>query len=92
MCYATLACVTDYDVWRSTEEQVTVEMVVANLIKNVAASHEALRRLMPTITPDRPCDCGTALRDAIITARETIPVEARERLQPIISKYIGEGG
>ena len=92
MCYATLACVTDYDVWHSTEEQVTVELVVANLMKNVAASQEALRRLLPTITSERPCDCGTALRDAVITARDAIPAEARQKLHPIIGKYIEQGG
>ena len=92
MCYATLACVTDYDVWHSTEEQVTVELVVANLMKNVAASQEALRRLLPTITAERPCDCGTALRDAVITARDAIPAEARQKLHPIIGKYIEQGG
>ena len=92
MCYATLACVTDYDVWHSTEEQVTVELVVANLMKNVAASQGALRRLLPTITAERPCDCGTALRDVVITARDAIPAEARQKLHPIIGKYIEQGG
>ena len=92
MCYGTLACVTDYDVWHSTEEQVTVELVVANLMKNVEASQEALRRLLPTITAERPCDCGTALRDAVITARDAIPAEARQKLHPIIGKYIEQGG
>ncbi len=92
MCYATLACVTDYDVWHSTEEQVTVELVVANLMKNVAASQEALRRLLPAMTAERPCDCGTALRDAVITARDAIPAEARQNLHPIIGKYIEQGG
>ena len=88
MCYATLACVTDYDVWHSTEEQVTVELVVANLMKNVAASQEALRHLLPTIPSARSCDCASALRDAIITARDTVPAEAKEKLLPIIGKYI----
>ena len=92
MCYATLACVTDYDVWHSTEEQVTVELVVANLMKNVAASQEALRRLLPAMTAERPCDCGTALRDAVITARDAIPAGARQNLHPIIGKYIEQGG
>ena len=88
MCYATLACVTDYDVWHSTEEQVTVELVVANLMKNVAASQEALRHLLPAIPSARSCDCVSALHDAVITARDAIPLEAKEKLQPIIGKYI----
>ena len=88
MCYATLACVTDYDVWHSTEEQVTVELVVANLMQNVAASQEALRQLLPTIPSERSCDCGVALRDAMITARDAIPAEAKAKLQPLIGNYI----
>ena len=32
LCYATLALVTDYDVWHATHEAVTVEAVVANLL------------------------------------------------------------
>ena len=31
LCYATLALVTDYDVWHETEAEVTVEAVIANL-------------------------------------------------------------
>ena len=38
ICYSTLACVTDYDCWREATEVVTVEMVVANLKRNVATS------------------------------------------------------
>ena len=38
LCYATLALVTDYDVWHETEDEVTVETVVANLMKNVATA------------------------------------------------------
>src|ERR1700733_3059658 len=34
ICYATIACITDYDCWR--EEAVTVDMVIANLSANVA--------------------------------------------------------
>src|SRR5258706_14684041 len=34
ICYATLAMVTDYDCWHESEEAVTVEMVVSNLMRN----------------------------------------------------------
>ena len=88
MCYATLACITDYDVWRSSEEQVTVDLVVANLLKNVAVSQETLLRLVPSLPTERACDCGSAIRDALITAREAIVEEEKRKLQPIIGKYI----
>src|SRR5574342_226053 len=38
LCYATLALVTDYDVWHETHGDVSVEAVVANLMKNVATA------------------------------------------------------
>ena len=89
MCYATLAWITDYDVWRANTEEVSVEAVVQNLLKNVATSRELLVRLVPQLTGPRNCGCGTALKDAIITAPENIPGDLRENLAPIIGKYIG---
>ena len=54
LCYATLALVTDYDVWHETEADVTVETVVANLMKNVATAKEVLRRVIPRL--EEPAD------------------------------------
>ena len=89
MCYATLAWITDYDVWRANTEEVSVEAVVQNLLKNVATSKELLTRLAPALSGPRNCSCGSALRDAIITAPENIPGDLKERLAPIIGKYTG---
>ncbi len=88
ICYATLACVTDYDCWRESEEDVTVEMVVANLSKNVSTSKEALRKILTGIPERRECPCAVALKDSIITAPERVPPEVKERLSPIIGKYL----
>ena len=88
ICYATLACVTDYDCWREATEAVTVEMVVANLMKNVSTSKDVLRGLIPQIPAKRTCFCASALKDAIITSRDRIPGEFRERMRPIIGKYL----
>ena len=89
MCYATLACATDYDCWHETEEAVTVDMVVANLLKNVATSKSILQRIMPHLAESRSCTCGSALESAIITARDSIPQETRERLAPLVGTYLG---
>ena len=88
MCYATLAWITDYDVWRANTEEVSVEAVVQNLLKNVATSKEMLTRLMPALSGDRDCSCGTSLKDAIITAPERIPADLKKKLSPIIGKYV----
>ena len=89
MCYATLASVTDYDVWHQSEAEVSVELVVANLMKNVALSQDIIRSVAPKLDSERTCSCGDALRDAIITAHNQIDDEARERLGPIIGRYVG---
>ena len=53
LCYATLALVTDYDVWHESHEAVTVEAVIRNLLRNVATAKEVLRRVIPTIVGPR---------------------------------------
>ena len=45
ICYATMAHVTDYDVWHVSEAPVTVEMVIQTLNKNTAIAQEAVRIL-----------------------------------------------
>ena len=88
ICYATLACITDYDCWHESEEDVTVEMVVANLSKNVATSKDILRSILSEIPSRRDCLCPDALKDSIITAPDRVPSTVRERLRPIIAKYL----
>ena len=88
ICYATLALVTDYDVWHATEEDVTVEAVVAILLEKVAMAKGILRRAVRAIPAARTCPCPHALRDAIITARDRIPAATRERLKLLVGKYL----
>jgi 5'-methylthioadenosine phosphorylase len=87
LCYATLALATDYDVWHDSHEAVTVEAVVANLLKNVATAKEVLRRVIPTIAGPRTCECPSLLRNAIITHPERFPLATRRRLDLLIGKY-----
>ena len=87
ICYATLACVTDYDCWRESTEVVTVDIVVANLLKNVSTSRDVLRKVIPRISVERDCPCASALKDAIITSKDSISGDLREKMQPIIGKY-----
>ncbi len=87
ICYATMAHVTDYDVWHEEEEAVNVEMLIANLIANAALSKTAITKLVPMLTDERPCDCGSAVSTAIITRRDVIPKAKIEQLGPIVAKY-----
>jgi 5'-methylthioadenosine phosphorylase len=88
LCYATVAMVTDYDVWHDSEDTVTVEMVVANLQKNAEAARSLVLAVAKRGLPERICGCGDALADAIITDRAAITPEIRERLSVIAARYL----
>jgi 5'-methylthioadenosine phosphorylase len=90
ICYATLACSTDYDVWHDTHEDVTAEMIVANLLKNVETSRAAVRLALNRLPAERSCSCSQALKDALITQIHLVPPETRQRLAPLIEKYTSE--
>jgi 5'-methylthioadenosine phosphorylase len=88
ICYATMALVTDYDVWHETEEDVNVESVVAILRQNAATARAILRAAVTRIPGERTCACAHALRDTIITSRETVPEQVKRDLAPIVGKYV----
>lgn len=88
MCYAILACVTDYDTWHVSEEDVTVEVVIANLHRNVSLAQAVIRAIAPVAETERRCECGSALANAIVTARDRIPENAVRRLGIIVQKYL----
>lgn len=88
ICYATMALVTDYDVWHDSEEDVTVEKVVAILHKNVATAKAIIKSVIPRIPVARSCACSHALKDAIITAPQAISEDAKKKLWLLIGKYL----
>jgi len=87
LCYATLALATDYDVWHETHAAVSVEVVVANLMKNVATAKDVLRRVIPAIGGARLCECPRLLENAVITSPPAFPHATRRRLDLLIGKY-----
>ena len=46
ICYATLACITDYDCWYPSHESVTLEMVMSNLQKNVENAKKIISKVI----------------------------------------------
>ncbi len=89
MCYATMAHVTDYDVWHETEEPVTVEALLATLAANTELAQNALRGVVAQLAAgERDCECGSTLAMALITQRDLIPAETKEKLAPLVGKYL----
>jgi len=88
ICYATMAHVTDYDVWHESESPVTVEMVIQILNKNTQKAQEAIRNLVRGLTIERTCDCKDALSTALITDPKVISSETRNKLNLLTGKYL----
>jgi len=74
ICYATVALATDYDVWK-TGEEVTVERVISNLNANIKNVKNLIREVIPMISEDSNCKCGAALKNAIMTEKNKIPIK-----------------
>jgi 5'-methylthioadenosine phosphorylase len=87
LCYATLALVTDYDVWHDAHEAVTVEAVVATLLKNVETARDVLRRVIPAVPEARTCPCPSLLQNAVITDPARFPLATRRRLDLLLGRY-----
>lgn len=88
LCYATLACATDYDCWYEHCESVSVELIVANLARNVDNARKIIKKVVTMIPSKRECVCASSLKDAIITDPSLIPSERKKALEPLIKKYI----
>ena len=86
MCYATMALVTDYDVWHISEEPVTVEMVMKTMAQNVSIAQDAIRNLVEALDDSHTCD--GLMANAIMTGKDHIPHQTRQKLGLLIDKYI----
>ncbi len=86
--YATLAAVTDYDCWHPSHDSVTVDMIIANLTKNVANAKNILKAAIPVVGKIKDFSAANALKFAIITHKDVIPAKAKKELDIIIGKYL----
>jgi len=88
MCYASLSCVTDYDTWHESEESVTIDMVIANLLRNIDTAKRIIGIAAAHIPDKRECGCAAALKNAIVTDRKKIPQKTKRDLKLLIGKYV----
>jgi 5'-methylthioadenosine phosphorylase len=89
LCYATMALVTDYDVWYEGEEDVTLEQVLSNVRRNVETAQAIVRRVVPALDLERDCGCRHAVEHAINTPAELIPEGTKAKLDLLIGRYLG---
>jgi len=88
ICYVTVAMVTDYDCWHPHHDSVTVDQIVAVLLKNAENATRVVRETVSAMPKERSCKCGSALAHAILTDRSKIPAATRQKLKLILDKYL----
>ncbi|MBP6004343.1 MAG: S-methyl-5'-thioadenosine phosphorylase [Pyrinomonadaceae bacterium] len=88
IAYATMALVTDYDCWYDGHDDVTVDMVIEYLNKNVRNAQlvlkDAVKRVAAKTTPNQ---YAGATKNAIFTAPDHWPEATAKKLEAIIGKY-----
>jgi len=87
ICYVTTAMVTDYDCWHPEHGAVTVNDIIANLVKNAENACKVVAAAVAAMPRERSCKCGSALAHAIITDRAMVPEATRKKLGILIDKY-----
>ncbi|APW96367.1 methylthioadenosine phosphorylase [Halobiforma lacisalsi AJ5] len=87
LSYATVAGVTDYDVWKADNE-VTLEEVLENAEANQEAINRVVEHAIRTMPEDFESDAWSALEGTINTPADAIPEETRERVDLLAGKYL----
>ncbi|QZP37651.1 S-methyl-5'-thioadenosine phosphorylase [Halobaculum magnesiiphilum] len=89
MAYATVAGVTDYDVWKQDAE-VTLEEVLENAAANEEAIKETVEEAVRTFPDEMDCEAHGSLEGTINTPAEAVPEETRERVGLFVDEYLDE--
>ncbi len=84
---ATLAMITDYDCWKTDEEPVTADAVVAHLHANVAMAKAVIARAVPAIPEVADWPEHRSLDGAIMTPRKLWPAERVKDLAPMLERF-----
>jgi len=91
LCYATVAMVTDFDCWHPQHDNVTVEAIVAVLLRNADTGRSLVAQAAGAVTHDDHgpgCSCRRALDHALITAPAARDAAAVERLRSVAGRVL----
>lgn len=88
ICYGLLAMTTDYDVWHSTEEEVSVEKIVENLMHNVELAKRTLGSAVRKLGAEdrRECSCREGVESCFITSPEARDPERMKELEVVVRR------
>ncbi len=89
IAYATLAMATDYDCWHPDHDNVTIELVIANLQKNALNAQEVIKEAVKRLTANLfVSEAHSALKYAILTPMDKVPAATKQKLELLLKKYL----
>jgi 5'-methylthioadenosine phosphorylase len=94
ICYALIALATDYDCWKAHPGDLDSQALLAEIIGHLnAATDNAIQLVKAAVqyladNTMAPCRCRKALELAIWTDKTRIPASLKQKLQPLIGKYV----
>ncbi|MFC2008234.1 S-methyl-5'-thioadenosine phosphorylase [Chloroflexota bacterium] len=88
ICYAIIACITDYDSWKERSQPVTIDIIFNTLRQNTDNAKRIIKLAVGRIPDRRDCTCAKALKGSIVTGQEFIPAEQKRKLDLLIGKYV----
>ena len=87
IAYSSIAHITDYDVWHTSEEAVTAEKVLAIMSENLKTVEKAIACAVGKLDTTQVYSCHTVLDEAIFVDRTKIPAPVLEKLEPILKRF-----
>jgi 5'-methylthioadenosine phosphorylase len=88
ICYASIACITDFDSWHESKEAVSVGAVLTIMRRNIELAKKTIRLAAGRLPRQRQCPCADAIGPAIVTDLTLAPEEEKQRLGLLIAKYL----
>jgi 5'-methylthioadenosine phosphorylase len=88
ICYASIACITDFDSWHESNEAVSVGAILTTMRRNIDLAKKTIKLAAGRIPPKRQCPCADALGPAFVTDLALAPEEEKKRLGILIEKYV----
>ncbi len=88
MCYGMLALATDYDCWHETEEDVSVDAVIAVLKANATLANAIVKQVSETLPVTSSSPILTGASQAIMTHADVIPASTRKKVELLFGKYL----
>ena len=88
LCFASIAIVTDYDSWHDELEAVSTSAVLENFQHAVGDARGLVSDCLHNFNLNRECECGDALKNALMTDVTNLDQEAQLRFGVILEKYL----